>query len=191
VKNPNNRLSLLLKSLISVITLSVIFVFSTCSSKKNLPVPGPSHEEVSVFIPDAPLIIYKTKADYSANVPVIMDENRTRIIAYPAPSDLLVAGKLTLPVFLNQGFMLDNRGIGLNVVFLKYTYKEYSQLEATPTMAMLMNNILETYPLTAMYRCGLRNEYRNMIVEINVLIDRGLTNCEKLYEAPVLQTTLK
>lgn len=191
MKNPQIRLKLLFRSMITVSILTVLFVFTTCSGKKNLPVPVPTHEEVSVFIPDAPLIIYKTKADYSANVPVIMDENRTRIIAYPAPSDLLVAGKLTLPTVLKQGFLLDNRGIGLNVVFLKYTYKEYSQLEVTPSMAMLMNSILEAYPLTVMYRCGLRNEYRNMIQEINVLIDRGLTNCEKMYEAPAIQTTVK
>lgn len=32
--------------------------------------------------------VYKTKADYSHQVPVIMDEARTRILSYPAPGDL-------------------------------------------------------------------------------------------------------
>ena len=32
--------------------------------------------------------IYKTKADYSHQVPVMMNEARTRILSYPAPGDL-------------------------------------------------------------------------------------------------------
>ena len=38
--------------------------------------------------------IYKTRKDYSRLVPVLMDETRTRIVSYPAPTDLKTNGKL-------------------------------------------------------------------------------------------------
>ena len=41
--------------------------------------------------------VYKTKADYSHNVPVLMDQSKSRIISYPHPNDLLIGGKLCLP----------------------------------------------------------------------------------------------
>lgn len=41
--------------------------------------------------------VYKTKADYSHQVPVIMDEARTRILSYPAPGDLKMGNGLRLP----------------------------------------------------------------------------------------------
>ena len=62
--------------------------------------------------------VYKTKADYSHQVPVIMDEARTRILSYPAPGDLKMGNGLRLPTVLNKGYLLDNKGIGPNVAFL-------------------------------------------------------------------------
>ena len=82
--------------------------------------------------------IYKTKADYSHQVPVMMDEARTRILSYPAPGDLKMGDGLRLPTLLNKGYLLDNKGIGPNVAFLTYTYEEYSQLPTAPCMADLM-----------------------------------------------------
>ena len=52
--------------------------------------------------------VYKTKADYSHQVPVIMDEARTRILSYPAPGDLKMGNGLRLPTVLNKGYLLDN-----------------------------------------------------------------------------------
>ena len=48
--------------------------------------------------------IYKTKADYSHQVPVMMDEARTRILSYPAPGDLKMGDGLRLPTLLNKGY---------------------------------------------------------------------------------------
>ena len=91
--------------------------------------------------------VYKTKADYSHQVPVIMDEARTRILSYPAPGDLKMGNGLRLPTVLNKGYLLDNKGIGPNVAFLTYTYEEYSQLPTAPSIDNLMSHILYKYPL--------------------------------------------
>lgn len=73
--------------------------------------------------------IYKTKADYSNLVPVTMNPERTRIISYPATSDIRPSAQ---PIPLIDGWYLDRRGIGPNTVFTDYTYEEYSRLDHTP-----------------------------------------------------------
>ena len=71
---------------------------------------------------DKPAIVYKTIKDFSDFVPVIMNAERTKIVSYPAPTDLSLSAK---PTALKNGYWLDNRGISENVVFLNYTYKAY------------------------------------------------------------------
>lgn len=117
--------------------------------------------------------IYKTKNDYSNLVPVIMDESHTRIVSYPAPSDVMTGGKPTLPTRLQDGYLLDNRGIGPNVAFLSYTYEEYSKMKSAPSMNVLMENIIDRYPLTELRSCGHRSDYRNIEEELNEIIRKG------------------
>lgn len=117
--------------------------------------------------------VYKTKNDYSNLVPVIMDESRTRIVSYPAPSDVKTGGKLALPTRLKDGYLLDNRGIGPNVAFLSYTYEEYSKMKSAPSMDVLMENIIDKYPLTELRSCGHRSDYRNIEEELNEIIGKG------------------
>ena len=108
--------------------------------------------------------IYKTKADYSHQVPVMMDEARTRILSYPAPGDLKMGDGLRLPTLLNKGYLLDNKGIGPNVAFLTYTYEEYSQLPTAPFMTDLMSHILDKYPLLEIRACGRRADYKDCLL---------------------------
>lgn len=117
--------------------------------------------------------IYKTKADYSHQVPVMMDDSRTRILSYPAPGDLKVGDVLRLPTPLTNGYLLDNRGIGPNVAFLTYTYEEYSKLPAAPSMEDLMANIAEKYPLLEIRACGRRADYKDIVSELNEKISEG------------------
>ncbi len=119
------------------------------------------------------VFVYKTKADYSHLVPVLMDDARTKILSYPHPLDLTVGGKLCLPTLLNEGYWLDNRGIGRNVAFLSYTYEEYSQLPTAPSMEELMAHIKDKYPITEWHECGRRADYKNIVPELNKLIEQG------------------
>src|ERR1044071_4992028 len=75
------------------------------------------------FTPGPPAIVYKTKADYSNYVPVILSEDKSKIVSYPDPKDVQSAA----PVKLKNGYLLDNRGINKNVAFLRWTYEEYKK----------------------------------------------------------------
>ena len=127
-----------------------------------------------------PAIVYKTTGDFYDYIPVIMNNDRTEIISYPAPADIFYNGKLAKSSKLKNGYLLDNRGINENVAFLSYTYEEYSKLEKTPDLSDLMSRIKEKYPLTEMYNCGSRKQYKDEINDLNKLIDTNFKDCVKI-----------
>ena len=138
--------------------------------------------------PDA--VVYKTKADFSNRVPVIMDAKHEHIVSYPAPGDVYYRGELAKPTALNDGFWLDNRGINEHVAFLDYTYEEYSRLEQTPDVQVLESRIVERYPLQEMYVCGRRSRFADEVAELNSLIEQGFPGCRKL-SLPVSMTVTR
>lgn len=117
--------------------------------------------------------VYKTRGDYSGLVPVLMDEGRTRIVSYPDPIDLQRDGKPALPTPLEDGYWLDNRGIGPTVAFLSYTYEEYIRLDAPPGIEEMKERIVDKYPLTEIHACGRRADYKDIVAELNEKIRRG------------------
>ncbi len=147
-----------------------------------------SDKEASMLIPGAPAVIYKTMKDYSDYVPVIMNEDRTKILSYPDPVDLTFEGKLAKPTKLINNYLLDNRGINKNVVFLKYTYEKYSKMSSPPSQTEMLSNILEKYPLIEMYSCGLRSDYSDIIKEMNAKIENGFVGCKKTDIVPMQMT---
>lgn len=118
----------------------------------------------------APVYIYKMKKDYSQQVPVTMDATRTKVVSYPAPTDLKLNGRFAYPTPLENGFWLDNRGIDRNVAFLSYTYEEYSRLPEAPVADTLLKYIIDKDPLTEIHYCGRRGDYKNIVEELNELI---------------------
>jgi len=126
------------------------------------------------------VIIYKTKADYSKNVPVGLDDERTAIISYPGQTDI----KGQEPIPLKYGFLLDKRGIKSNVAFLKYTYDEFLALETIPRIAELFNDIIDADPLTEMYDCGKISDFNHG--DLEDLLNQALTehdgNPEAIYK---------
>lgn len=139
--------------------------------------PAPAQPSAShpVAVSSPPVYIYKMRKDYSQHVPVIMNPERTKIISYPAPTDLTTNGKLALPTPLHDGYWLDNRGINAQVAFLSYTYEEYSRFTDAPSMAELTEHILDKHPLTEFRACGRRADYKDkdIVNELNRLIDSG------------------
>ena len=166
-------------------SICAVLLVSCAHQKKAAASPGYTGEMLTEWIPSAPVVIYKTRGDYSNLVPVLLNADRTRIVSFPEPGDLMWEGNLMKPIQLNNGFWLDNRGIDEHVAFLNMTYKEYSKLKHPPHLVELMLRIRDREPLAEMYRCGLRSEYTDLIYELNVLIDRGLSNCEKVSLLPV------
>ena len=128
-----------------------------------------------------PCIIYKTKADYSNQVPVILSDDKMTISSYPDISDIRKQGDKVYPVALVNGFLLDNRGIGPNVAFLDITYDEYVKYSKSPGPEDLFKQILDADPLLEMYQCGNRYQYEEMVAELNQLIEAEIfSNCKKL-----------
>lgn len=117
-----------------------------------------------------PVIIYKTTRDYSRNVPVMLDADGTKIVSYPAVSDVR---SLPYPTPLADGYLLDNRGIGQHVAFLSYTYEEYAALPETPTSDELFEKIIDKHPLVEIHFCGNRYRYKNVVDELNEQIRAG------------------
>lgn len=155
-------------------------LFSSCN-RKSAPATGSTDSTLSVAMPGPPCIIYRTKADYSKQVPVELTADKTQIASFPDVADIYRAGSLAYPTLLLDSFWLDNRGIGPNVAFLKLTYEDYRALDGTPAVSELWDAILDPDPLVEMYQCGNRSQYQDAVTELNEIIRSGrLSECKKL-----------
>ena len=153
---------------IKILLLFMIFGL-LCSSCKNQQPMRTS----SVTVPGPRCIVYKTKADYSQLVPVILSSDKSKVVSYPDVKDIYYNGKLAYPTQLLDGYLLDNRGIGPDVAFLKLTYEEYSRLITTPHAGELLKMIFDKDPLTEMYECGNRNQYQDPAGTMRLWIRSG------------------
>jgi len=139
-----------------------------------------SEKQISAYSnAQAPLVIYKTKADYSENIPVVLNAAKDKIISYPAVSDISFKGNFRKPVKLKDGFLLDNIGLSPNSAYTSFTWKEYASLKKTPSPQQLLSRIIDADPFVAMYNCGRRSDYSST-AELNELIKSNFTNCKKL-----------
>lgn len=138
-------------------------------SKINSGIRGGSRE--SAYIPKAR--IYKTNGDYDSLVPVTLDASRTKLISYPSPGDL----KSGLPVKLADGFLLDNRGIGANTAFTRWTYAEYSAMKSAPSPREIMDNIIPGARVTEIYELPFSVGTPDAAEMGNKLIGEGLPGC--------------
>lgn len=127
----------------------------------------------------APVLVYKTKADYSLLVPVTLNETKDKVVSFPAPSDLYTNGILAIPVQLDKGYLLDRRGIHANTAFTSYTYEAYSKLESAPTVQDLLESIVDTDPFEELYDCGSRSR-KSLEKDLNKLIRKQFKGCKKL-----------
>jgi hypothetical protein len=172
-----------MKSLIIIIS---ILIMNSCSSVKNNKIAMKAKETdkdkvILNFKAGPPTIIYKTKKDYNKFVPVILSEDKSKIVSYPHPTDILVNDKFSYPTQLEKGYLLDNRGINKNAAFLNMTYEEYSKLETAPLLEKLFSMIVDNDPLIEIYNCGNRYTFKNEISDLNKLINNNeLMRCKCL-----------
>ena len=158
-----------MKKLFLPLIIAAIVLVPGCSNKVQNSGTNTGQPKVVAFGgPDA--IIYKTKADYHNYVPVILNKEKTEIVSFPAPGDLTYRGEPSLPTELENGFLLDNRGINANVAFLSISYPEYMAMEKSPTADELMGMILDKDPLTEMYDCGKRQSFKDVVGELKAII---------------------
>lgn len=149
-----------------------VILIASCASQNKI-----SSNEIMA---NEPFLIYKTKANYFDKVPVLMNEEKTVIVSYPAPSDLRIEDKLAIPTQLIKGYLLDNRGIGLNIAFTSFTYKEYANLKETPSIEEFFEHMLDKDPLLELYDCSNNLKIKRDIEKINKMVKRGFKACKKL-----------
>lgn len=129
-----------------------------------------------------PAIVYRTSVDVGDAVPITLSPDRSEVVSYPHPSDLKRGGEYPLPTPLGEGYLLDNRGIGPNTVFLKWSYAEYAALPKPPSLEELMAAIKHRDPFVEMYDCGVRSEYLDPVKELGELTRAGswANKCKRL-----------
>lgn len=127
----------------------------------------------TAYVSGPNVLIYKTNADYFMHVPVTLSEDKKSIVSYPAPGDVFFNGNLAYPVKLEDGFLLDRRGITANSGFLNWTYYEYSRFEKTPSPDELFKMMLDTDPFIIIYDCGKSSKYKDLENELNEKIRTG------------------
>jgi hypothetical protein len=159
-----------------LILVCVLFIVA-CKPNKQIAATMEVENNATESMVNKPTIVYKTTKDFSDFVAVIMNTERTKIVSYPAPTDLSLNSK---PTKLKNGYLLDNRGISENTVFLNYSYEVYINLKTAPSLAEMQKNILEKYPLTEMFLCGSRYSFKDEVSELNALIDARFKGCKKI-----------
>lgn len=155
---------------------TIIFSFSSCCKKTTYTQQPDASVSQARSKAGPPVIIYKTKKDYSKQIPVGLTPDKKGLASFPAVTDIYYNGELAYPVVLENGYLLDNRGIGPDVAFLSITYEEYSRLKKTPSADELFKLVIDNEPLTEMYNAGVRYEYDNIVTELNQKIREGKIN---------------
>ena len=120
------------------------------------------------------VLVYKTRKDYHDRVPVVLSDDGTKIVSYPAPSDVTAGNGYLAPVPLHNGYWLDKRGISKHTAFLKWTLKEYSALQNVPSEEELMKMVLDKNPVTELCDCGTLSTQQNSVKQLNSRIDKKL-----------------
>lgn len=164
-----------MKYLIIMLVLATSVV--SCNASNGNKVED-KRDSVSQSLPRT--IIYKTKADYSNHVPVILNKEKNAIVSYPSKADLGCTDNFAKPTKLNNNYWLDNRGIDENVAFLNFTYEEYCAMKNEPNSAELLVNIMEKNPLVEIIYCAPRNEYNDLINDLNKLVDNNFEGCTRI-----------
>ena len=153
--------------------LVLIISFTMCKTQKNVYTPD--------YTPGPAAIVYKTKKDYSKNVPVILSEDKSEIVGYFSPKDLIRNEKVKYPDTLNNGYLLDNIGINQNVAYTSLIIDSYTKSMQVISVNKLFELIIDNDPLTEMYNCGNKGKMNNPIENLNNIIDkRQLKYCKKL-----------
>jgi hypothetical protein len=165
-----------------LLILTIILLLTGSCSRKTAKVSRSEQNKPELIKQHTlpPCIIYKTKEDYSKQVPVALSADKSIIASYPDVHDIFIRGDYPYPAKLDSGFFLDNRGIGPDVAFLDYTYEAYHALGTTPGADELMKHLLDRDPLLEMYQCGNKSSYTNLAAELNAQIRSDFKNCKKL-----------
>lgn len=157
----------------------------TAAPEATSPTAMPAVKEATASTREADAamtVIYKTNGDYADYVPVTLNPSRTAVVSFPAPGDLASGA----PERLNEGFLLDNRGVNPNTAFTRWTYAEYAALPTAPTTEEILANIIPEARVTVIYRMPFITGTPGAADLCNKAIADGLKGCTKVFSVPTL-----
>lgn len=175
------------KTTMTIIAIAAVAAMTACQSSKETNKAENAEVTVTETMNVQPtamamprVVIYKTTADFSNFVPFAMDDSKTQIVSFPDPADIKDNKR---PTQLDNGYLLDNFGIGKNVVYTDYTYEQYAALESVPDLETLMQHIVERNPLVEYYVSGAeypRTGEARTIEGLNKVIANAMNGFEKV-----------
>ncbi|MCK4662923.1 MAG: hypothetical protein KAT68_08665 [Bacteroidales bacterium] len=122
--------------------------------------------------------IYKTRGDYNNLIFIRLSKDKKMVVQYPGPSGVYYINKdgdtiLFTPTILHQDFLLDNKGISVNSVFIDITYEEFSKRESSLSQEEMLNMIVDDDPIIELYKTRKSAELLPELTvdKINELID--------------------
>jgi hypothetical protein len=117
-----------------------------------------------------PVIVYKTKKDYSENISVQLSKDGKSITAYPGPSD----AQHQRPIQLANGYLL-KRMVG--DAFLSITFEEYTDTTKDWSNIDLIEYVIDTDPYLEKYECC-ECTGRDTAIINNLIRENRLGECE-------------
>ncbi|MCK4662924.1 MAG: hypothetical protein KAT68_08670 [Bacteroidales bacterium] len=127
-------------------------------------------------------VIYKTKGNYNDLIFIRLSKDKKMVVQYPGPSDVYYINKnedtiLRTPTILHKDYLLDNKGINTNAVFIDISYAEFSKRESSLSQEEMMNMIVDDDPFTEYWYGKTGNlrskDFEVSIEEINEIIDNN------------------
>jgi hypothetical protein len=164
---------------LSIVIFLVISAVSCRFSNKTAAKGSVFHP---AYIPGPNAFVFRTRFDCSHLVPVTLNDSGTRILNYPAPSDVLAVGvENKVPIRLRKNYWLDNGSVGPNSAFLSISWEEFVKMKDL-SHTKLWPYVKYKNPFSEMYDCGLIGDRKEMEKAINRLIKDGKLQetCKKL-----------
>lgn len=127
------------------------------------------------------MIFRLNNPDYARKLFVVLSDDKSRVISYPAPTDLYTNGKISIPTKLTSKYYLDNRGVDKNSVVLNIELEDYAKREKAFSLGEMYSLILDKNPFLELYHCGNRLRFKNELIDLKELIKNGgLKQCQCL-----------
>lgn len=159
--------------------LPFLLIIIGCSHKNVPQSESYSAAELKqVLHADRKVVVYKTNENYNLNVPVVLSEDKSTIVAYPSIEDVKTdSGRFKTPLQLRNGYLLDLAGISKNTTFLRMTYEEYAQLKSPLSLKEMYEMIISKDPFVEFWDCRSAYQYNDIESEINAEIkNKSLKN---------------
>lgn len=154
-------------------TLIFLFLVVSNGCKSSHKLSQPQTEQIPMK--PAPVVIYKTKANFDRLVPIAVAGEPPRLASYPDPTDLKFSdGSYRHPLHLKEGYLLDRKGVGPQTVFLRLTYEAYCAQPPDPST--LLSLIAESDPMEEIWHCHLPYHSDALVDTLNHLITSQLLN---------------